>query len=223
MSTHANAPLSVEGRRRVVQRCRHRPIAHVAAEMGISWATASTSVYRYRRHGEAGLHDRTNRPRGCPAQVPDEVIQLIARLRRERTWPARVIWIEVVDAGVDMCVATVGRWLRGLGLNRRRRLDVDATPVRTPGTITACYRGHMIHLDINKVGSLTAPAGELTASARLEPDTRSATPTCTALSTGSLGWSIPRFCLMRPPRLCLNSGATWKRSSPLMASPPSAG
>ena len=35
MSTHANAPLSIEGRRRAVERCQHRPIAHVAKEMGI--------------------------------------------------------------------------------------------------------------------------------------------------------------------------------------------
>lgn len=36
--THANAPLSLEGRRRLVERCRTRPISHVAAEMGISRA-----------------------------------------------------------------------------------------------------------------------------------------------------------------------------------------
>ncbi|PZF88384.1 hypothetical protein C1I99_26515 [Micromonospora deserti] len=29
--THVNAPLSLEGRRRLVERCRTRPIAHVAA------------------------------------------------------------------------------------------------------------------------------------------------------------------------------------------------
>jgi hypothetical protein len=34
--TYGNAPLSVEGRKRLVQRCQSRPIAHVAAEMGIS-------------------------------------------------------------------------------------------------------------------------------------------------------------------------------------------
>lgn len=39
--THANAPLSIEGRRRLIERCRNRPIAHVAAEMGISRACAS--------------------------------------------------------------------------------------------------------------------------------------------------------------------------------------
>jgi hypothetical protein len=53
--THHNAPLTVEGRRRLVQRCRDRPIAHVAAEMGISRACASKWVNRYRRFGDLGL------------------------------------------------------------------------------------------------------------------------------------------------------------------------
>ena len=55
--THANAPLSLEGRRRLVNRCLTRPIAHVAAEMGISRAFASKWVNRWRRHGEAGVSD----------------------------------------------------------------------------------------------------------------------------------------------------------------------
>ncbi len=53
--THGNAPLSVEGRRRLVARCADRPIAHVAAEMGISRACASKWVNRFRRFGEVGL------------------------------------------------------------------------------------------------------------------------------------------------------------------------
>lgn len=38
---HRNAPPSVEGGRRLVERCENRPIAHAAAEMGISRACAS--------------------------------------------------------------------------------------------------------------------------------------------------------------------------------------
>ena len=53
-ATHANAPLTIEGRLRLVERCRTRPIAHVAREMGISRATASKSVNRYRKFGEHG-------------------------------------------------------------------------------------------------------------------------------------------------------------------------
>ena len=44
--SHRNAPLSYEGRQRLVRRCQHRPIAHVAAEMGISRACASKWVNR---------------------------------------------------------------------------------------------------------------------------------------------------------------------------------
>lgn len=38
---HRNAPLTPEGRKRLIERCRTRPIAHVVAKMGISRATAS--------------------------------------------------------------------------------------------------------------------------------------------------------------------------------------
>ncbi|MEH1129355.1 leucine zipper domain-containing protein [Micromonospora sp. CPCC 206061] len=60
--THKNAPLSVEGRRRLVERRRTRSIAHVAVETRISRACASKWVNRYRRCGELGLHDRSSVP-----------------------------------------------------------------------------------------------------------------------------------------------------------------
>ncbi|OPX12450.1 hypothetical protein B1964_21515 [Gordonia sp. i37] len=58
--SHRNAPLTLEGRRRLIERTRTRPIAHVAAEMGISRATASKWVNRYRRFGELGPVDRAS-------------------------------------------------------------------------------------------------------------------------------------------------------------------
>ena len=61
--THRNAPLTPVGRRRLIERCRIRPVAHVAAEMGISRVTASKWVNRYRRYGELGLLDRSSAPR----------------------------------------------------------------------------------------------------------------------------------------------------------------
>ncbi len=64
--SHPNAPLSVEGRRRLVARCQTHPIAHVAAEMGISRQCASKWVNRRRRHGEAGLLDQPSVPRHQP-------------------------------------------------------------------------------------------------------------------------------------------------------------
>jgi len=55
--THRNAPLTVGGRRRLIERCRSRPIAHVAAEMGISRQCASKWVNRFKQFGDLGLQD----------------------------------------------------------------------------------------------------------------------------------------------------------------------
>ena len=63
--SHRNAPLTPAGRLRLVQRCQHRPIAHVAAEAGVSRQCLSKWVRRYRRDGEAGLVDRSSAPRGA--------------------------------------------------------------------------------------------------------------------------------------------------------------
>ncbi|MDK1348178.1 leucine zipper domain-containing protein [Streptomyces sp. 378] len=52
--SHRNARLTVHGRRLLVERvCAGRPVAHVAAEMGISRATAHKWVRRWRAEGEA--------------------------------------------------------------------------------------------------------------------------------------------------------------------------
>src|SRR5918995_2396633 len=86
--SHRNAPLSVEGRRRLVERCRSRPIAHVAAEMGISRACASKWVNRWRRHGDLGLIDRSSAPHRSPNATPAEVLAQIEVRRREQKWSA---------------------------------------------------------------------------------------------------------------------------------------
>jgi hypothetical protein len=84
---HRNSPLSLEARRRLVERCRTRPIAHVAAEMGISRACASNWVNRYRRFGELGLVDRPSTPRRQPAATGSVlvlVLVLVARIEVPR-------------------------------------------------------------------------------------------------------------------------------------------
>lgn len=70
---HRNAPLSVEGRRRLIERCRSRPIAHVAAEMGISRRCASKWFNRHRQYGDAGLLDRPSVPHHQPTATPAQV------------------------------------------------------------------------------------------------------------------------------------------------------
>ncbi|SFH02344.1 leucine-zipper of insertion element IS481, partial [Actinopolymorpha cephalotaxi] len=74
--SHASAPLTAAGRLRLVTRCQTRPIAHVAAEAGVSRQCLSKWVNRYRASGDAGLLDRSSAPHSSPSQTPDGVVEL---------------------------------------------------------------------------------------------------------------------------------------------------
>ena len=157
--THRNAPLSVEGRRRLVARCQYRPIAHVAAEMGISRACASRWVNRWRRYGELGLQDRPSVPHHSPSATPVQVIEQIEAWRRDQKWSAARIAHELAGQGVVINRRTVTRHLSRLGLGRRRFLDPTGESNRRPGTIIARWPGHMAHLDVKKVGRIPDGGG----------------------------------------------------------------
>jgi leucine-zipper of insertion element IS481 len=63
MSTHANAPLTPEGRRRLCKRIdAGRPLAHVADEGGISRATLTKWYKRWLLHGDPGVKDHAISP-----------------------------------------------------------------------------------------------------------------------------------------------------------------
>ncbi|NLE80072.1 MAG: IS481 family transposase [Rhodococcus sp.] len=157
--THANAPLTVEGRRRLIARCRTRPIAHVAAEMGISRATASKWVNRYRRFGEVGLLDRSSTPHSVPSATPGEVVDLIERLRREHKWSAERITFELHQTNIAITRRTVTRTLQRLQLNRRKFIDPGGESNREPRKIVASRPGHMVHIDVKKVGKIPDGGG----------------------------------------------------------------
>ncbi|GDY31003.1 hypothetical protein GTS_26360 [Gandjariella thermophila] len=134
---HRNAPLSLEGRRRLVERCRTRPIAHVAAEMGISRQCASKWINRYRKFGELGLADHSYTPRRQPTATDAETLARIERWRRERKWSAAWISCELAAEGVQINRRTVTRHLARLGLNRRRFLDPTGASNRVPPALGA--------------------------------------------------------------------------------------
>jgi len=156
---HANAPLTPEGRLRLVRRCAHRPIAHVAAEAGISRQCLSKWKSRFDELGEVGLLDRASVPHACPTQLDPDLVTLIETWRREHKWSARAIHLELTRRGHDVSLATVGRWLARLGISRRRDIDPDGSSNRTPGRIIARYPGHMVHLDVKKVGRIPDGGG----------------------------------------------------------------
>ena len=89
---HAKPRLSPWSRLLLVERvAAGRPAAHVAAEMGISRATAYKWLARYRAEGGAGLLDRSSRPRSCPTRTDPVLEAAILALRRDRRLgPARI-------------------------------------------------------------------------------------------------------------------------------------
>ncbi|MFX4288413.1 IS481 family transposase [Janibacter sp. G349] len=134
--------------------------AHIAAEAGLSRQCLSKWVARYREHGVEGLHDRSSRPGFSPTATSQDVVDRIIELRT-RKWSARRIHLALTQEGAPVAVCTIARILRREGLNRLRDLDVDGQPLwaQPAGKITACYPGHMIHLDVKKVGRIPAGGG----------------------------------------------------------------
>jgi transposase len=157
--SHANAPLTPAGRLRLVRRCEHRPIAHVAAEAGVSRQCLSKWKARYEQLGESGLLDRSSAPHHSPAQLDGEVVAQIEAWRRDHKWTARQIHLELAKHGHAVALATVSRWLVRLGINRRRDIDPDGSTNRGHHAIVARYPGHMVHLDVKKVGRIPDGGG----------------------------------------------------------------
>lgn len=158
---HRNAPLTPEGRYRQIQRVVEgkRPIAHVAAEAGISRQTLSKWVARYRSEDKDGLHDRRSTPRKSPNQAPDETVRRIEQLRREHKLSPRLIVAELAAEGRPVGLATVHRWLVRLGISRLRDLDVTGAVNRHVRRIHAREPGHMVHLDVKKIGRIPDGGG----------------------------------------------------------------
>lgn len=157
--SHANAPLTPAGRLRLVQRCAHRPISHVAAEAGVARQTLTKWLRRYEAFGEAGLVGRSSAPHSSPTRTPSAVVERIEDLRRTHKWTARQIHLELTRDGHTIAPVTVARWLRRLGISRRRDIDPAGATNRTTAPILARYPGHMIHLDVKKVGRIPAGGG----------------------------------------------------------------
>ncbi|MFJ5614729.1 IS481 family transposase, partial [Streptomyces sp. NPDC093221] len=151
--SHRNARLTVHGRRILVERVRSgRPVAHVAAEMGISRTTAHKWVRRWRAEGEAGLHDRSSRPHRTPHRTPAAVEARVCELRQTRKLgPARI------GPVLGMPASTVHRVLVRHGLNRLAYID------RPTGDIIRRYErdrpGELIHIDVKKLGRIPDGGG----------------------------------------------------------------
>ena len=150
---HANARLTPIGRLTMVLRIEGgRPVAHVAAEMGISRPTAYKWWHRWDEFGAEGLVDRSSRPKSCPHRTAPEVEAQIEELRRTlKLGPVRIGYRLGVPA------STVHRVLARLGINRLSWMD------RPTGQVIRRYErertGELVHVDIKKLGKIPDGGG----------------------------------------------------------------
>ena len=150
---HRNAKLTPAGRRLLVDRIASgRPVAHVAAEMGVARQTAHRWWRRFVAEGESGLQDRSCRPRRSPRRTPRALERRIERLRRRQKLGAVRIGYRL-----GLAASTVYRVLCRLGLQRLSWLD------RPTGRVIRRYEhphpGDLLHMDIKKLGRIPPGGG----------------------------------------------------------------
>jgi len=158
---HPNPPLTMRGKlilshRVVVER---RPVAHVAKELGISRQCAHRWVRRYREAGEAGLLERSSRPRSMPTKTRPEVEAAVLRCRRElRAGPLRIA------AATGVPARTVSRILTRNDVPPLAWCDpLTGELIRaSPATANRYERekpGELVHIDVKKLGRIPDGGG----------------------------------------------------------------
>ena len=150
---HRDARLTPTGRRIMVEPiAAGPPQAHVAQQTSVSRATVSKWRRRPLAEGDAGMRNRSSRPRSCPTRTSKRVEERVCRLRRsKRRGPPTV----AMHTGVP--ASTVHKILVRPDLNRLARTD------RLTGrVIRRCERAHPgqpIHPDIGKVAEIPPGGG----------------------------------------------------------------
>ena len=150
---HGNARLTPLGRLTMVLRIDSgRPVAHVAAEMGVSRPTAYKWWRRWCDSGLEGLVDRPSRAQRCPHRTAPEVEAEILRLRTElKGGPRRL------GAKLGVPASTVHRVLVRQGMNRLAWLDRPTG--RVIRRIHTTHPGELVHVDVKKLGRIPDGGG----------------------------------------------------------------
>jgi transposase-like protein len=177
--SHANARLTVHGRRLLVSRVidEGRPVAHVAKELGVSRQCAHRWVNRFRAEGDSGLLERSSRPRRCPRRTPagveQRVLALRAAERRGQDW---------IGPELGIPARTVSAILRRHRVPYLHECDPLTGEVIRASKMTAIrYErdepGDLVHMDVKKLGRIPEGGGwrgrgELVSNHQSRPDKR---------------------------------------------------
>jgi transposase InsO family protein len=150
---HGNARLTPVGRFTMVLRIESgRPVAHVAAEMGISRPTAYKWWHRWQAEGLDGLVDRSSRAHRCPHRTAAAVESAIVEIRQAlKLGPVRI------GDRLGVPASTVYRVLCRSGLNRLAWMDRPTG--RVIRRIETHHPGELVHIDVKKLGRIPQGGG----------------------------------------------------------------
>jgi len=163
---HRNAPLTPNGRRRLVALVEEERLTFeaAAAASNVAKSTVHIWVSRWREADEeqrrdlSCLWDRSSRPKRSPAQVPDEEAQKICERRKRTGWSPRRL---ADEPDIGRPHSTVHRVLRRGGCSRRPRPPAPAV-IRYEWPCP----GNLLHMDVKKLGRFTEPGHALTGNRR---------------------------------------------------------
>jgi transposase InsO family protein len=159
--SHANARLTFHARVELVRRVRQagRPVAHVAAEMGVSRQCGHRWVARFDAEGLDGLHDRSSRPRSCPTRTSQQVESAVLACRDQHR-----IGRDRVAEMTGVAARTVSRILIRHARPPLAVLDpVTGMVIRAARSTAVRYErevpGDLVHIDVKKLGKIPDGGG----------------------------------------------------------------
>ncbi len=157
---HANARLTVHGRRLIVRRRNAGwAQAHIASAMGCSRKTVRYWISRFDAEGDAGLADRSTRPATSPTRTPSTVEAEAVRLRRAE----RLSRDELAER-VGISPRTASRIITRNGLPPLSALDpMTGEVIRSSKQTAVRYQrerpGELAHMDVKKLGRIPDGGG----------------------------------------------------------------
>jgi transposase InsO family protein len=155
---HPNAPLTPEGRRRMVGCVVDDgwSVTAAAERFQVDAKTVRKWRDRFLSEGDAGLWDRSSRPLRSPNRTPDRTRGRVLELRRRRRWGAAHIGFEI-----GLAASTVQTILNRAGVGRLDRGDrATGPPLRPrPQRYQRDTPGELIHVDIKKLAGIPDGGG----------------------------------------------------------------
>ena len=205
MTIHPNARLTPAARRLLVHRVRSQGwlVKEAAQAAGVSRRTAHKWLKRFEEAGEAGLLDRSSRPRSSPRRMAARLVRAIDRLRRRcKRSPASCAW------RAPRCLGSSAAWAwGGCGACARPRHRRSATSTSSPVASCTSMRRSSGASKESGTGSTAIAAG----AARARAGRRSS-----SVSTTTRAWPMPRFSpgrTLRAPRPSSSARCVGSRAS----------